>query len=62
MRRSRSLEKIESDSGRQAFACRLLLTQHDFVPVVRFALTDWLFGDRRASGPVAMPHGVHDSG
>ena len=57
-----SLEKTESDSGREALVCRLVLTQHDFVPVVRFALTDWLFGDRQTSGPIAMPRSVRDSG
>jgi HIRAN domain len=57
-----SLEKTENETGRESLACRLILTQHDFVPVVRFALTDWLFGDREASGPVAMPRGVRDSG
>jgi hypothetical protein len=57
-----SLEKARTDAGLEAFECRLLLTQHDMVPVARFTLTHWLFRDRKVSDPVAMPRGVRDSG
>jgi hypothetical protein len=57
-----SVEKVPTDAGGDALACQLLLTQHDLVPVARFALTDWLFGSRQASGPVPVPRGARDSG
>jgi HIRAN domain len=57
-----SLERTRTDAGREALECRLLLTQHDMVPVARFALTHWLFRDRKASDPVAFARGVRDSG
>jgi hypothetical protein len=57
-----SLEKARTDAGLEAFECRLLLTQHDMVPVARFTLTHWLFGGRKTGDPVAMPRGVRDSG
>jgi hypothetical protein len=57
-----SIEKVSTDAGRETLACQVLLTQHDLVPVARFALTDWLFGSRQASGPVAVPRGARDSG
>ncbi len=50
-----SLEKARTDAGLEAFECRLLLTQHDMVPVARFTLTHWLFRDRKVGDPVAMP-------
>lgn len=57
-----SLEKLQSDAGRETLDCRLMLTRHDLVPVARFALMNWLFGDRRSSEHVAVPRGVRDSG
>ena len=57
-----SLDRVPTNAGLEAIECRLLLTQHDMVPVARFTLTRWLFGDRRAGDPVAVPRGVRDSG
>jgi hypothetical protein len=57
-----SVEEISAGSGPQALSCHLLLTQHDLIPVARFALVDWLFGSRETTEPVAVPRGVRDSG
>jgi hypothetical protein len=57
-----SLERARTAAGLEAFECRLLLTQHDMVPVARFTMTRWLLGDRKAGDPVVMPRGVRDSG
>ena len=43
-----SLEKKVQAECRERFACRLLLTQHDLVPVKRFPWSAWFGGDGRS--------------
>ena len=57
-----SVDKVSTPAGNESLACQVLLTQHDLVPVARLALTDWLFGSRQPTDPVAVPRGVRDSG
>jgi hypothetical protein len=43
-----SLEKVAGDSGGEMLVCRLMLTQHELMPVKQFSWTAWLRGDRRS--------------
>jgi hypothetical protein len=49
-----SLEKIADDQGQEMFVCRLMLTQHELVPVKRFSWTAWLRGGRRSPAKVTV--------
>jgi hypothetical protein len=44
-----SLEKVPGDNGRELLVCRLMLTQHELVPVKQFAWTAWLRGNQRSA-------------
>lgn len=51
-----SLENVAGDNGLEAIVCRLMLTQHELVPVRRFSLIAWLRGRRRSqSGRPSQP-------
>jgi hypothetical protein len=49
-----SLEKNEQTECRERFVCRLLLTQHDLVPVKRFSWSAWLRGDGRSRSKIGV--------
>ncbi len=51
-----SLEKVAGDNGQPVLICRLMLTQHELVPVRRFSWTAWLKGDGRSqASPTSEP-------
>ncbi len=49
-----SLEKNGQTECRERFVCRLLLTQHDLVPVKRFSWSAWLRGDGRSRPKIGV--------
>jgi hypothetical protein len=47
-----SLEQVAGDNDRELLVCRLMLTQHELVPVKQFAWTAWLRGNQRSAAQV----------
>jgi hypothetical protein len=50
-----SLEKVAGDNGRELLVCRLMLAQHELVPVKQFAWTAWLRGNQRSASQAPSP-------